>query len=252
MKTWMSAALILFAAGHGRDARLVVRVVDAAAAAPIPGAEVTIVGTDRHALTDSIGRARFDRVTAGHVRLAARRVGFTPDTVDIDVPERDSIDAVLTMKSSAQALPAVKSVSTNDIHAIPEFEARLKSHIGGYFVTQDEIEKNQSSTIANLLRSKVPGVRLEVSANTTVVYSTRAVSRCPVLVFRDGVRLVEDAPNVAELGLESLAAIEYYPPGYVPVQYRAPAGIPQISRTREPPPKMPSADCGVLLLWTRR
>jgi hypothetical protein len=143
------------------------------------------------------------------------------------------------------------TLDSADSHAIPEFEARLKSHIGGYFVTESDIRKNQSSTIANLLRSKVPGVMPIVRPDKRIyLVSTRSGDKCYVLTFLDGVRLLDLDINI--VGLESLGAIEYYPPGYVPVKYRLTEAIAATPPRGQDAERGPRAACGVLLLWTRR
>jgi hypothetical protein len=71
-----------------------------------------------------------------------------------------------------------------------------------------------------------------------------------VLTFLDGVRMLDK--NIGIVGLESLGAIEFYPPGYAPVQYRPPPAIEPKPIRGNDEQRGPRAECGVLLLWTRR
>lgn len=259
LRALLVLSVLASAVGAQQQSSSVLRahVTDTSTGAPISGAEVTVVGMDRRMRTDSSGAAVIAGLAAGRVTVEARRVGFAPGVREVTIPARDTIDVVLALHSSTQALPTMTTLDSANSHKIPEFEARLKSHIGGYFVTESEIRKNQSGTIANLIRTKVPGVNPVVNPDrSTTLYSTRSVEKCRVLTFLDGVRMLQE--DIGVVGLESLGGIEFYPPGYVPAQYRVIAAIESTPRKRDPganaanPERGPRAECGVLLLWTRR
>src|SRR5688500_18048767 len=80
-----ASATSLTAQGTGR---IVGRVVEGQQGAPVAGATVEVVGTDRTAVTALDGRYVLERVAAGTVSLRARMIGFGPKVVTgIMVPD---------------------------------------------------------------------------------------------------------------------------------------------------------------------
>jgi hypothetical protein len=217
----------------------------------VVGAELIVRELDLHARTDIVGRARIAGIPAGTFSVEARRIGFVPLVTPVKFTGSDSVEVAFLLQPSAQILPDILIADSASSGALSEFETRRRKHIGGYFVTSAEIRRAQGSNIANLLRSKVPGINFSVSATgSTLVFSLRGSNSfktglCQVVVFLDGVRITNGDAGI--LPLELLAGIEYYPPGFAPVQYRAAAGVVSGGGLRTGG----SAGCGVMLLWTR-
>lgn len=76
----LSAAVITAAAAplvaQGSTGKLEGIVRDSLSARPVAAARITILGTTRAALTDSLGRYRFDSLPAGRYDLRAARPGY--------------------------------------------------------------------------------------------------------------------------------------------------------------------------------
>jgi hypothetical protein len=85
--------------------------------------------------------------------------------------------------------------------------------------------------------TKIPGLRIrEFPGGGAIAYSTRGPRSihgdlCQVAVYFDGVRVSTGEGDLVPLRL--LAGVEYYTPGFVPVQYRR-----------------LGSECGVMLRWT--
>lgn len=233
-----------------RGTRVVAHVIDLRDGALVPGAEVSIIGLDGTARTDSLGRAVLANIPSGAHQLVARRLGYKAATTSIMV-SGDSLDVVLTLSPTAQALAGVKVTETAAELHLREFETRLRDHIGGYFVTDSILRRNESAGIIALLHARVPGIRgIRLPSGKIVFASTRGETSlnnrggpsppCQVEVFVDGTRVTDGDASVT--ALFDLAGIEFYPPGYAPVQYRIPAPVGTGNG---------GSQCGVLLLWTR-
>src|SRR5688572_14645198 len=65
---------------------------------PIAGAQISVRGLGTMAISDARGIFRLDRVPSGPSMVRVRRLGFRPDSVDLQVPS--SPDAAVTFKLS--------------------------------------------------------------------------------------------------------------------------------------------------------
>jgi hypothetical protein len=236
-------------AGAQRGA-VVAHVLNAADGLAVAGADVTIVNTQLHARTDSLGTATLTGIPSGDVSIEARRVGFGISMAKVKAPAgADTIEVVLLLRGTTQTLPVVTVKDSAVSPTLSEFDSRRRNHIGGFYVDQSVIAKWEGSRIAELASAKFPGIRAEVTPDQKIYfYNTRGgngsilrFSNCKVEVFLDRVRLADGDANLVPLS--ALAGIEFYPPGFVPVQYRV--QTPAESKTPG------GSACGVLLLWRR-
>ena len=252
MKAHFIVPLVLAAsaaAAQQPKTTVVAHVLDVRDGSFVSAAEVSILDTQLRGRSDSLGRVAIAGVPAGSFSIEARRLGYKPVVTQLMVSGSDSLEVVLAMSPIAQALAGVKVTETAARIRLREFDERLHNHIGGFFVTDSVIRRAEASSIAELLEARVPGIRpTRYGGGKIKFYSTRgaAVDRkglevpCYVEVFLDGTRLLDgDAGLVA---LADLAGIEYYPPGFAPVQYRIPPSLASDGS---------GAKCGVMLLWTR-
>jgi Carboxypeptidase regulatory-like domain len=243
-----SLLIVASAARAQHGAVVVAHVLDGPDGAPVPAVTVTILGADLRATTDSLGTVVIRGVPPGPFSIEARRIGFAPAVSQLRSAGQDSIDVLLVVRTVAQTLPRVYVLDSATALNLEEFDARRRNHIGGYFIDHAAIHAWESSRISELLEAKVPGIRPHADGPKTFVYSTRGngsirnPAPCQVEVFLDRVRLSDGDASLVPL--MELAGIEYYPPGFVPVQYRVAA--PLGSKTQA------GSQCGVLLLWRRR
>jgi hypothetical protein len=168
----------------------------------------------------------FDSPTfaAGSYEIDARRLGYKPVRSRVMVLQGDTAEVLLAM------LAGMKVTETAAQLHLREFEARLRNHTGGYFITDSVIRIHDPEGIQALLHARVPGIRVEVPYQGKIVaYSTRGqtslkdTGKCIVGVFVDGIRMGDGDAGVVPLF--DLAGIEYYPPSLAPVQYRIPPPV---------------------------
>lgn len=204
----------------------------------IAGAQLGIVSTDIRATSDSIGRYMLGGVWPGTVRVSVRRLGFTPETAAVVLASGAAVSRDFALKVMAITLAA------EEVHVDPTrgkmgaFNARKARGVGS-FITREEIEKRQPSSLSELLRY-LPGVGVtqKMAGEPQPVHMQRSVSTtttgaCTVKLYVDGHpyengNLDDFSPNAVE-GVEV---------------YRSAAEIPADFRNRD-------ATCGVIAIWTR-
>jgi len=128
---------------------------------------------------------------------------------------------VVLLSPIAQVLPEV-SVIDSASRGLEKFENRRKTRLGR-FVTEADIRTAHGSRLSEIARTKIPGITvLNAPGGSAYVFSTRGsntlTSGCQVVVYVDGVHISNGDAAIVPFVL--LAGIEYYPPGFVPVQFR--------------------------------
>ena len=109
----------------------------------------------------------------------------------------------------------------------------------------------QGSRLSEVVMAKIPGVRLvNIPGGKVIVVSTRGSNSrvggaCPVAVYINGV--LDSDGDAGTIPFDLLGGVEYYTPGYVPIQYRMPG-----SRKSDGSSPGGSPACGVMLLWSAR
>lgn len=213
-------------------------VADASNGVLLTGAEVTVRGLALNGRTDILGDAWIAGVSGGVHTVQARLLGYEPASVRAQFSGNDSLEVLLLLVPVSQELPPV-TITDSIAFVLHEFEKRRQRGMGHY-ITQTELRAAHGRAFADIVMSKIPGVRI---GPTGIVYSTRGPNSvrsglCPVAVWYNGVRGAGatdfrsgGGADLVSIGL--LGGIEYYTPGYVPVQYRDGA-----------------ASCGVMLIWS--
>ena len=248
MRLIVAATCLLTVAADAQGTRSLQVFVRDSAGLPLAEALVTVMPDGSRGRTDARGLAHFGRLAAGPVVLSVRRLGYRSVSLSaLLAPGTDSL--------AVQLLPVaviLHGVVVEDSFPRPwlrEFDERRRYGTGRY-VTLKELRQSHGSDLDAILRRRVPGLRIGgPDALSQFAHSTRGTQSiqggCQVAVYIDGIR--EPSGNVAAMPLSLLGGIEYYTPGQIPVQYRAPQAI--NPRTGVPAGGSPS--CGVLLLWTR-
>jgi hypothetical protein len=201
-------------------------------------------------LTDSLGHFSLTSVPAAPFRLRVERGGYA--TLDSTVAASGAL--VLTLTPRPEALPSVQGTAPGGGYVSPRmegFEFRRTHHNGsGRFITRADLERDQYSTLANVLR-RLPGAMVVHGGAAMEDYlatgqspGPHALSHppapCYAQIFVNGVQVYgmdrgDSPPNLNEFSLNELEAVEYY---------AQPASTPAEFRTM-------NADCGTLILWTR-
>ncbi len=242
------------------------RVLDSSGS-PLADADVWLIAVDKHVSTDSSGAFHLSGLPTGKQLVQVRRVGFAVerDTILLSV-DHDNV-RTYALASQSTSLDTVRSVSARTKYLSPRlqgFEERRLSGQGGYFVADSVFRQNESSTLGDLLESRVPG--LNVVRGTTLVSGrkhcrgllfvddpgakvkskckTTGISDCYVTIYLDGTmyytaKMADQGiapPDISHaFNIPNLAGAEFYADGAA-----SPTG-------------MHSSDdgCGSLWLWTR-
>ncbi len=230
--------LMMASAAAAQQARGVVAgVVSDSAGRPVFGASVDVEDTDIRAMTNTAGRYVLSDVWPGRTAVRVRRVGFAPVILNVSVTAGDTTRADF-MLGSVAALPKTQVSAEANRGKMTEFNDRRSRGIG-LFVTRDEIERRQPSSMSEMLRN-LPGV--SVSQRPTgvpqPVHMDRSASSskggvCHVQLFVDGLPYPEG--NVDDFPPETVEGVEIF---------RGASEIPASFRTRD-------AGCGLISIWTR-
>ncbi len=240
------------------------RVVHKTSSAGIPGAEVLLAPRVARLVTDSAGYFRFERVPPGSVSIYVRRLGFAPESVSFEVRAADDLDLLIELEQSAQPLDTVNVAGRER----PRERGKLagfyeRKRIGfGHFLDSDILEKQQDRRLGELITASTPGSRLvrsltgsmawiATTRRTGIIFGGSAVDEwdrnrgadpraCYPDVYLDGVVVYSFGTGMSLFDINSIAtahlsAVEFYVgPSQTPLQY---------NKT--------SAECGVLLIWTK-
>ena len=244
--------------------------VDSATGNALPGAQFVDATSHSIAVTGADGKAQLDLFSDSAITITARLIGYAPRTLTISsASDPDAVVRVALAKAVVLSTMQVTGVGSRYISpALQGFEERKKLNMGGYFVDDSILRKEEGRKLGDVLRSHVPGVMLSEGAHSAIdlLKSPRCVSGGPPQVYLDGVPLAAEIPasdmrdrpsnassgsggattrrqqnaaippfNLTNFLVSNLAGVEYYPDGpSLPVQF-----------------DHSSQRCGALLLWTR-
>ena len=209
-------------------------VADASTGDYMLDASVTVDPVGLKATTDFFGDARFASLRKGRYTVHARRIGYAPNDVDVQLSGRDSLEVTLLMIPITYQLAPVKVEESATAGFMREFEARRKRGMG-YYITDSELRKSLGSPLGNIISARVPGVAYMTQSD--MLSSTRGPNNfkqgtwCPITVYWNGIRIGYDLSTIP---VDFIGGVEFYNPGHIPPQYQ-----------------WPGSGCGVLLLWPR-
>lgn len=225
-------------------------VIDDGTDVALPDVHVMIAGQTAEGTTDARGRYLYAPPRPGKVVLLFRRLGYVPGTLTVDVTAGDTARVTYAMTVAPQTLStvAVRDTTNSLSPFLGGFDRRLANHAGSAtYITRTEIERRKPSQTTDLLR-RVTSITIADSAGILMAVSRRMmkpVSRqgvldlanCPLQIAIDG-QLKEWGYAVNAIPPEEIHGIEIYPgPSTIPAEYAS------IRR---------DANCGLILIWTRR
>jgi TonB-linked SusC/RagA family outer membrane protein len=189
--------LLLFAAGvlpavmHAQPTRGTItgRVTEAASNAPIPEAQIAIVGTTIGALARADGTFTLRNVPAGTVVLRVLRIGFTDQRRTVAVRAGETTPANFSMTRAAVTLAPVVTTATGsrDRSSVPNQIASIDASA--------QIENAPIQSVGDLLVGKAAGVSLSAGSSVGAGQRIRirgtaslSLSNEPIYVI-DGIRI---------------------------------------------------------------
>ncbi len=240
------------------------RVIRIDGGAPIAGADLWVISSDRHASTDSTGAFRLDDLHAGLVLLEVRRLGFDVrrDTVLLS-PSHDNV-RTYALAASAATLDTVRTLAEGGISPrMRAFDERMRMGFG-HFITDSVFRRNENTSVAGIIESRIPGVT--ALGGKTLVSSRKG---CMGLAFEHP-HNCQASGAACYVTIYLNGALYYTPPPTDTVAPPTPlgAGAPDMTRAfrasdfqaaeyyadgATAPAGMHSNDqgCGTLWLWTR-
>ena len=236
-------------------------VIDDATDASLPGVSVSIAGQQGERVTDQRGRFVYSVHRPGKVVFLFRRLGYSPGTLTVDATAGDTTRVTFAMTAAPQTLTtvAVRDTTNSLSPFLSGFDRRLANHAGSAsFITRDEIDKRRPMYTTDLLR-RVTSISIADSMGVLMAVSRRSqkptqrttkvpggaiyqsavldLANCPLQVAVDG-QLKEWGFAVNSIPPNEIHGIEIYPgSATIPAEYA--------SMRRD-------ANCGLIMIWTRR
>jgi iron complex outermembrane receptor protein len=156
-------------------------VVDAASGAPVPAAQVRLVGLGRAELTHDDGRFDFGGLRPGTYRLAVQRIGYATAEQVVTLAAGGRAALRVPVAPSAARLSPV--VVTGNVGEGRERDALRPTRVVG----GAELDRRLGETVAATLLSQ-PGVTISSLGPATARPVIRGLSGDRVLVLEDGIR----------------------------------------------------------------
>jgi hypothetical protein len=206
------------------------RVTDSATGAPLAEADIMLLESGLHAISNASGDFAIEQVIPGRIGLVARRIGYRPLFLET------ALRAGGTATVAAQLRPApvrLEDLETR-VEAIErkDFLWRVRYGTGKYW-DESEIRRFDGGSITALL-----GRKAELRERRGVLINHSRNRNCEIPVVIDGVLQGQGIPT--HLRPEQLGAVEYYSgPAQVPNDFQS-----MHLRAR-------GFGCGLLVLWTR-
>ncbi len=228
-----------------QQAALLGTVLEDSTERPIVNAEIAIPALQRLVRSDSAGNFSLSGIPSGVYRVTVRAVGRAPlqETIAFGTAGRIERDYLLARATTTLEQVDVRADATVEDVRLAEFHARRRFGTGR-FVTQEVLAQADGRALADVLASRIPGLRSEsMGGNQRAMVSARGVisfrsQRCYVKVMVDRILRYNGTPDplfdINTLDPATLVGVEYYTTAQVPAEFNG-TGSP----------------CGTLVIWTR-
>lgn len=206
---------------------------------PIPEVEVSAMGTDATAVTDSLGRFRLSDLSPGPYLLRFRRIGYTPRTHPARVDAATvmpPVEVAMHPQGVALAPTTVTATRGRESFAMAGFYQRKATETGA-FIEREEIERRKPAQLTDLFRANTTlTVQRDRSGRQWLETRMAGQRRCVPILFVDGVYYRQEPGLVDAMAPpDQVRAVEvYYGRGTVPSAFFR-----------------PGSECGVIAVWTR-
>lgn len=181
------------------------QVLDAATRAPVPAAQIQIVGTQRGGVTGEDGRFRIANVVPGTYRIRALRIGYTAGSQMVTIGAGATATVAFALRAAAVSLDQVVTTATG------QKESRRQQGSNVAVVQPRQSDLATASTPSQLLTGKIAGVDVSTSGGT-IGAGTRirirgansiSLSNEPIIIV-DGVRMNNAVGNNTVSGATTL------------------------------------------------
>lgn len=207
--------------------------------APVYSAEVGIEGVAFRTTTNETGEFFLRDVPPGQRMLTARRLGFVP--VSVTVSLANSNNNVTGLQIRLGHLPMflqpvlVQATKLNYTGRLAGYYKRLEQRNGGYFITRDQIDRENPRSLSQLLQHEpaIRGSRIRGGGS-----GVRMRGRtCAPLVWLDGTPMPASELDLDAISPQTIQGIELY-----------------LGSTTAPARFILNRDfsgCGTVVLWSR-
>ena len=137
------------------------RVTDRSTGAPIPDAQVIIVGTQRGTRTDDAGQYRLTNIPEGSARVRALRLGYEAGLATVNVTSDGTATADFTLQGTIARLDEVVVAATG------ESERRRETGNAVATINAEAVPKSAINNLSDLLSSRAPSVTVTQTSGTT-------------------------------------------------------------------------------------
>jgi hypothetical protein len=233
-------------------------VFDSQTGAPIEGAEVVDRMQKITAKTTATGSVTLSFLPEGGSLVRIQKVGYQPKDMFIPISPADTVPMTLLLESVATVLPAVVTKDSAPKYISPAlnaFEERRRNNVGGHFIAEAELRKDDDKSMTNVIRT-LPGLRIDCARANVPASSSQPLGHkmgecwaasgrvnskyailggaCEVEIYLDGNPMSDH--DLEKLHVRDYGAVEFYAGGAsVPMEFARTNGV----------------SCGVLLLWSR-
>src|SRR5689334_8698329 len=229
--------LFVSAAATAQTVGNVSGVVTDSSGLPLLGVEITVDSADVRAFTAADGSFRLGGVPIGTRVINARRLGFTPNRLTVEVGS--TTDASVSMRLIALpislATVVVRPSKMNYSGRLAGYYERLEKRSSGYFITRDQIDHESTRLLGQLLQH-VPGVTAVRGRGGITGIRLRGRT-CWPLVWIDGTPMPSGEVDLDSFSPTSIQGIELY-----------------LGSTTAPARYIYTRDvssCGTILIWSR-
>lgn len=207
------------------------------AGGPIFRAELAVEGSNLHAYSDEHGVFSLQGLPLGPRVLTARRLGFAPARIPIQLSQATGAEVLIRLTPVASTLPpvVVRPSRLEYTGRLAGYYQRLEKKSSGYFITREQIDREHSTTLGQLLQH-APGIRIGRGAAGITGMRMRGRS-CWPLVWIDGTPMPAGETDLDAFIPSTIQGIELYlgsttaPMRYI---YNGEA-----------------SSCGTVLIWSR-
>lgn len=212
--------------------RLLVRITESGSGRLIEGATVSLPG-GRVRMTDGQGWAEFRNLTGPVAEVTVNSLGYETHGQPISLREGRTTVVEVALAIDAVVLRPIEVRAQSSFLERQGVYWRIDRGWPDRLLTRDELVERAHPRLADAFRNLFPGIRPDYRGHLTFLVNHLG---CRIPVYMDGRPLGSDVRglNIDDIAPEELELAEFYEPGRIPARF---GGI---------------ADCGLVLLWSRR
>lgn len=211
--------------------------VSDSAGGPIFRVELGVEGSLLHAYSDERGTFNLQGLPLGPRVLTARRLGFVPARVGIQLSQATGAEVTIRLTPVPSTLPpvVVHPGRLDYSGRLAGYYKRLEKKSAGVFITREQIDQEHSTTLGQLLQH-VPGIRVGRASGGITGMRMRGRS-CWPLVWIDGTPMPAGETDLDAFIPSTIQGIELYLGSTTaPIHYIYTGDV---------------SSCGTVLIWSR-